>query len=250
VNLYLSQLPQLRGPSHGTEGRTYRGLVPPRALYLAPDAARALLDLEAASGGLRYTDVFRSAKTSLAACQAKPDQAKPPGFSPHGFGLAVDLDLSETLATKQWTYAQLLVVMGRYGWFCHRRDASSSGSEAWHFNYLGPNPALYLAMASKYDHRSWARPVEERILERYAKHWLVRDSRQLQQMLAQLGHYQGAIDSQVGPETQAAIAKFQTRWCITNEPSIGGARTYRTLVYVTATVVLVPPAQAWPVGES
>ena len=193
MNLYLSQLPQLRGPSHGTDGKMYHGQVPPRALFLSPDAAHAL-GPRSASGGLPYTDVFRSAEASLAACQAKPDQAKPPGFSPHGFGLAVDLDLDETLATKGWTYAQLLVVMSRYGWFCHRRDGSATGSEAWHFNYLGPNPALYLAMASKYDHRSWARPVEERIVERYAKHWQARDPRQLQQMLAQLGHYQGAID--------------------------------------------------------
>ena len=67
-------------------------------------------------------------------------------------------------------------------------------------------------------------------------------------MLAQLGHYQGAIDGAIGLQTQAAVAKFQARWCLTGEPATGGARTYRTLVYVTATCVLEPSAPVWPAG--
>jgi hypothetical protein len=105
-----------------TAGVSSRSLMPARALLLAPDAARSFLTLERESGGLVYTEIYQSLDATLAALERRRETYQP-SFSPHGYGLAFDLDVDATLARTRWTYARLLVVPRRaQPGSCFRRD--------------------------------------------------------------------------------------------------------------------------------
>jgi hypothetical protein len=220
--LRLSELPALLGPTE------YGGKVPARFLYLAPDAAASLLDLDRKAGGLIYTDLFRDAHGQLIAHRAKPDSTQPVGWSAHGYGLSIDLDLSATQIRLKLTYVELVELMGSAGWCCHRRDLDSSGSESWHWNYLGPNAARYLAAAQPVmDHRTWSHPVEMRIQERYGQDFRL-----------------SALDIQAALEALKlhAVRDFQAAWGLTVD-GVAGPKTQRTLSYVSATTIYEPPAR-------
>ncbi|MDP3767415.1 MAG: peptidoglycan-binding protein [Dehalococcoidia bacterium] len=225
--LYLANLPAtLRGP----DDEAYRGMVPKRARFLHPDAARSLLGLEAATGGLVYTDIFRSAEASLAARSSKRG-VQPPGYSAHNYGLAVDLDVGAVLRSHRWRYPELVEAMGAHGWYCHRRDLSSTGAENWHFSFLG-DPAHDLVLADSHDRSTWSQPVEARILSYYGAD-LVLDAEAVQEALAKLRLYSGEIDGKIGPLSREAICAFQRTWDLT-PTGAADARTQRTLAYCAA----------------
>jgi hypothetical protein len=216
--------PTLRGPL----GDAYKGQLPARMLFLAPDAAASLCRLESASGGLVYTDMFRSAESSLAAFKNRRGALRP-GFSPHNFGLAVDLALGE-LRAGGLRFDVLEKLMADFGWFCHRRDGNGIGHEAWHFNFLGPEPRQFLAYAEEKRPQTWSLPVEKHIQARHGR-WLKMDITEAQAALAGLGLQPGRADGVLGPRTRAAVAEFQRRWLI-DEKGLGPI-TQRTLAYLT-----------------
>lgn len=232
--LRLADLPAgLAGPNDAT----YNGKVPTRARFLFPEAAQSLCGLEAASGGLVYTDVFRSADASLAACRNKRGCQRP-AFSAHNFGLAFDLDLDATKKKLQLTYQGLTSLLNRFGWYCHRRDGNPDEMESWHFNFLGEQAGTYLTLATEV-HKTWSAPVETRIAELYGADFLLTPV-QLQQALEQAHFYYGAIDGLQGPLTYEAIRAFQRAWQIEESPVKPGGTTHRTLAYVTADRVIEP----------
>lgn len=235
--LHLAALPAtLRGP----DDEAYKGRVPTRARFLHPDAVRSLLALEAATGGLVYTDIFRSAESSMAARRSKRGVQRP-GYSGHNYGLSVDLDVGAVLRSHRWRYPDLIAVMEDGGWFCHRRDLSSSAPENWHWNFLTTREA---ALAVPHDRSTWGAPVEARILSYYGADFVL-DPEAVQAALASLRLYSGEVDGQIGPISREAISSFQRAWDLT-PTGAADERTQRTLALVSAErrIEAIPPLVA------
>lgn len=226
--LRLSALPgTLRGPADPS----YKGRVPARALFMAPDAAKALLLLEKTSGGLVYSDIFRSAQSSLEAHRAKSG-VQPPAYSPHNYGLAFDADVTATLRKLRINYPELSDMCGHFGFYCYRRDLDPNAAESWHFSYLGAHPEARLALADPQDRRTWARPVEAEIQARYGNDFALGVDA-IRSALARLGY---RVDLTMGD----AIDKFQAAWDLQVD-GVAGTKTQRVLAYVSAGRLIEPP---------
>lgn len=224
-------------------GATTRGIyntragpntLPERFRYLHPEAASAFEAMEAATGGLIYSDILRSAEGSFQAMQAKTG-VQPPGFSAHNFGFAVDVAVEETLKLYEWDYGRLLVEMEAHGWHCHRRDGARGYRqfEYWHFNHLGDRAQDYFKQ-TRLDGTSWAGAAELRIQSVYGPDFELTDL-QVQEALKKLHMYSGDLDGIIGPHSRQAIAAFQRAWHI-RATVIGaaGPRTRRVLAFVAA----------------
>jgi hypothetical protein len=203
--------------------------LPERFRYLHPDAAAGFVALEAATGGLVYSDILRSAEESLHAAQTKRG-VQPPGFSGHNFGFSVDVAVEETMKLRGWDYAKLVATMEAYGWHCHRRDGARGYrlSEHWHFNFFGAASAKYLKTTIG---GSWASPLEALVLDTYEEAFRLTDA-ELQACLKKLGMYAGDVDGQVGPLTRAAVGAFQRAWMMDGQRD--EVRTRRVLAFVAA----------------
>ena len=211
------------------------GPVPKWMRVLRPDTADSLMALETESGGLVYNDIWRSAEISLWAMQQKAG-VQAPGYSAHGFGLAVDFAVDATLARRGWSYAQFLAFMEAHRWFCHRRDGKR-GSEDWHFHFLPKGPIDFIKLADPKKPGTWALPVETRMLELYGNDFLL-DTIAEQKALRTLKLYTGDVDGIVGPATKKAAEAFRRKWCLALTDPM--ARYLRTLAFVTATKKTVP----------
>lgn len=228
--LRLAELPSnLKGP----DDSSYKGMVPKRARFLAPDAAQGLLRLEKDTGGYVYTDIFRSADSSLAARRVKRGVQRP-GYSPHNYGFAVDLDVYPILKKYGIHYGELLEVMKAHGWYCHRRDGlGPEEMEAWHFNYLGPDADKYLANVDIDRPVSWSNAAEARILERYASSFHL-TTVEIQTALKDLKIYGGEADGDPNSHLyREAVMVFQRAWDLEVDGDPGTV-TQRTLALVTA----------------
>lgn len=232
--LRLAPLPDsLRGP----DDEAYKGVVPRRARFLEPTAARSLTALLVECGNaLVFTDVYRSPEASLAARRSKRG-IQPPGFSAHNFGIAFDLDVAASLRNLRMRYPEMIELLQRHGWFCHRRDLDSSAAESWHQNYLGQDAARYLAEADPQASNTWAWPVEARIAELYGEAFKLSDL-EAQQALAALRFYTGDLDGALGPLAREAVGAFQRAWGLPDD-GVAGPRTRRVLAVVTADVELL-----------
>jgi hypothetical protein len=205
------------------------GRMPARMRWLHPDAAKAFAVI---APWAVVSDMFRSPESSLNAIRTKVG-AKPPGFSAHNFGLAVDLDIAasrQNLAARVGsrraiTKAELDEALEAAGWFCHRRDHAMD-HEAWHFNYLG----VVTQVSARY--RTTEGWIEGRIRQLYGAA-LELDDRGAQSALKRLRLYSGAIDGKVGPLTREATRVFQRAWGLVETGRLD-ARTQRTLAYVAA----------------
>lgn len=217
----LAKLPTtLRGP----DDPAYKGRMPIRALYLAPDAAVSLLSLEQDTGGLVYSDIYRNAEGSLRARRAKSG-VQPPGYSGHNYGLSLDLDVTATLRLRKWRYVELIDVMRAHGWYCHRLDLDSSASESWHWNYFGLRAGERLKLADRDRRATWSAPAEAEIMDRYGSQFAMQPQ-QIRDALALRGY---RVDAGMG----AAIKRFQHDWDLMPD-GIAGPRTQRTLATATA----------------
>jgi len=241
MKLLLKSLPELRG-IYMVRGHPFR--MPKRALKLHPDAATALLGLEAETGGLVYSDIYRSAEASLMARRRKRG-VQPPGFSAHNYGLAVDLAIDDyvppgtngpkeqgVLSRLDCDYEKLRQYMAAYGWYCHRRDGKR-GFEDWHFNFLGHAPGRHLDEAK----RGWSRVAESVIQARYGSQLDINDV-DLQKALAQLGMYHGEADGIIGPLSRSAVRAFERAWGLT-EDGVPDDRMRRTLAFVSAQIEVI-----------
>lgn len=218
----------------------YTGQPVPRWMRrLAPDAAASLLRVEAETGGLVYSDIWRSAEVSLVA-RATKEGVQLPAYSGHNYGFAIDVALDETLRRRDWNYVQLVGMLEGYGWYCHRRDISPEKLESWHFNYLGTGATKYLEQVNPRKPSTWHLAAESRIQDAYG-HALKLDTPGVQYNLQKLRMYAGEIDGIAGPLTAQGLVAFQRAWAL---PVTGKAdeKTQRTLAFIAADVSLVPPA--------
>lgn len=230
VIIQLLKLPALRGP------KIWNGKLPTRMLAMHPDAARALIKLEAETGGLVYVGIFRTADAQLEAHRTK-DGTKAVGYSGHGFGLSIDLDLKETMSVRGLRYIPLCEMLEHYGFYCHVRNLDGKRGESWHFNWLGTSqPETYLRLADPMDARTWDEPLEARIQELYGKQFLLSPMR-VQQDLARLGFYGGEFDGDHGPLTISAIKAFQRAWGLVVDGRAGPV-TQRVISFVCAERVI------------
>ena len=201
--------------------RGQAGRMPDRCRFLHPDAAASFVGI---ADQVVVSDMFRTPESSLAAVRAGRG-AQMPGYSAHNYGLAVDLDISATLARWQFkSKRELDEAMEGHGWFCHRRDHKLD-FEAWHYNFLGRGTVI----AAKYKNTSgW---VEGRITQLYGDQ-LKPDDLEAQGALQKLGFYGGALDGGVGPLTREATRAFQRAWGLPRAHGELDNRTRRTLAYV------------------
>lgn len=241
----IIRLVEMPATLHGPDDSDYKGQVPRRMRYLAPDVGPKLMELEKGTGGYVYTDVWRSADSSLAARRVKRGVQRP-GYSPHNYGLAVDLDLYAIMKKFRVHYTDIAEVMKAHGWYCHRRDGlGPDESEAWHFNYLGSDAQRYLQSCDIARAVTWSNAVETRIMERYGNDFSLSPA-QIQGLLASLKIYNGELDGNTHTALcREAVMAFQRAWDldVDGDP---GIMTQRTLAFVTADrqVSALPPLVA------
>lgn len=191
---------------------TNKNILPARMRFLHPYAAVSfdtdLVDRVVVS------DMFRSAKESLAAMRRKKG-VQPPGWSPHNYGLAVDLAVTATLRKGGFgSKRKLDDWMESVGWFCHRRDHVRD-SEEWHYNYLGEGAIV----TGNYS----CDEVEARIQELYGDAFAM-DQDQVKKHIAARGY--------LPPITKISIKDFQTEWGLAAD-GIAGPKTKRVLGYLS-----------------
>jgi hypothetical protein len=177
--------------------------------FLQPDAAKSILGLEAATGGVVYTDVWRPAFVSLAARQAKTG-VQPPGWSAHSYGYSIDFAIDQTLQKLNWDYANLLKIFAAHGWYCHRRD-EKRGWEDWHFNYIGMRLDV-LTLVAPAKPSTWDDAVERLISEKYdftltpvqvVEELITLNYSSVEELQSKWGL---GVDGVAGPKTQRLIA--------------------------------------------
>lgn len=214
-----------------------------RMPYLAPEAALALLALEKDTDGLVYTDMWRDPMASLLARRSRRF-TQLPGYSTHNYGLAIDLDVKAILQQKKIRYEDLLRIMKKRGWYCHRKDGLENWPEADHFDYLGANAQTYLERAT-FDPASWDLPGEMKIWELYGKNFQL-SVREVQEHLAKMHLFSGAFTGHSDPYTREAILAFQRAWDLT-QTGMADISTCRVLIFVSAEIDLgqIP---AWAVS--
>lgn len=252
LTLRLAQLPADPFAHRGCyprpeDGKPTGTSLPARARYLHPAAARSVVEIEAEFPGcFYYSDVLRSATSSLAAVRAGRG-AQPPAYSAHNYGAAVDLDLDATLRELRRRvvgvkdYPALLRMLEARGWYCHRRDGRE-GHEAWHFNFLGTGDVSRYFEGVDVRPKTWADVAERRILEiAGAGGGLALSDLEAQTCLRLLKLYQGELDGDIGPQSREAIRAFQRAYGVKEDGRLT-PRTQRVLAFVGAEVVVEPAA--------
>ena len=205
--------------------------LPPRMAFLHPAAAATLSAADAEAGGLYYSDVYRDATSSLTAHRQKSGVQRP-SYSAHGYGLAFDLAVDESIKKSGHNYSELLALWQKYGWYCYCRDGQR-GNEDWHFNWLGPRAEEILAQVDAGNRSTWWMAAELNILSLYPEVAKRMSPQEIQEALATLGIYRGTIDGNLGPLSASAASQFGNTWDV---PSMG--RVFeRTLRFVSATIV-------------
>jgi len=217
MKLVLQQLPSsLRGTA--------------RLKYLAPDAAGSLIKLEKETGGLIYTDLWRDPVSSLLARRTRK-ATQLPGYSAHNFGFGIDLDIKTILDEKKIRYEDLLHLLKKRGWVCHRRDGSGTGVDADHFNFLGATPNEYLLKCTM-DPITWDLPVEERIFEMHREDFKL-STHQVQELLKKFGFYAGDASGTNDLYTRESVMAFQRAWDLIENGQVD-ATLCRVLAFVTS----------------
>lgn len=208
-----------------------------RHKLLAPEAAISLAVLEKDTDGrLVYTKFWHDAVCTLMDKRTRIGSHLP-GYDPHNYGLALNLDVPVILEQMKITYEDLLYVMKRRGWFCHRRDGSQEGPGVGHFNFIGDgNPDEYLKYAS-FDPISWDTPIETKIHEKHLTEFQLSPA-QVQSALQKMGFFHGPANGEFDGYTREAILAFQRAWDLPESGTWNGA-LQRTLAFVSAEVTII-----------
>lgn len=134
----------------GPWGGYSNGMIPPEVLkplpwdpsqVLRPDATDALTALNNAHRAefgtdLQISDTYRSYQQQVETKASKGFLAATPGFSNHGWGLAVDLGGLGTHGSP--AYQWMAATAPQYGWINPGwAQAGGSKPEAWHWEYVG-----------------------------------------------------------------------------------------------------------------
>lgn len=202
-----------------------------RRPFLAQDAAMSLASVEIDTDGLSYSEMWRDSVDSLLAKRLKGSSLV--GYSPHNYGLSVDLDVTTILEQKKIRYEDLLWLMKRRGWYCFRRDGSQDQSGSNHFNFLGDDAEKYLSKSSQ-DPTTWQTIPELRIWERHSQDFRMETS-EVQAKLSKIGFFTEPFTGQRDLYTREAILAFQRAWDLvqTGSPDM---TLCRALAFVTADI--------------
>lgn len=201
----------------------YKGVMPPRMRWLHP-AAR--LAYEAIDDAVVVSDMYRSADSSLSAMQKKTG-VLPPGFSRHGYGLALDVSVSESMKLTGCKTKMLFDAwMIARGWHCHRIDFAMK-SEAWHYNFLS-------SWQWRKGEPSTRAAGERQLSDLFGTAWRM-DIAGEQRALAKLKMYNGKDDGKAGPLTLEARGVFHRAWLL--KSTTPRAMYLRTLAFVAAELV-------------
>lgn len=202
-----------------------------RRPFLAQDAATSLASIEIDTDGLTYHEMWRDSVDSLLARRLKGSSLV--GYSPHNYGLSVDLDVATILDQKKIRYEDLLWLMKRRGWYCFRRDGSQDQSGANHFNFLGEGAERYLSKSTQ-DPTTWQTVPELRIWERHSQDFRM-ETQEVQAGLAKIGFFTEPFTGQRDLYTREAILAFQRAWDLaqTGSPDM---TLCRALAFVTADI--------------
>lgn len=213
--------------------------------FLAPDAAAALMAVEKDLPGLAYEDMWRDPAASLLARRTNPN-GQLPGYSTHNFGLAVDLDMKTILKEGKLRYLEdIIKLMKKRGWYCHRRDGEAGHFDSGHFNFLGVGSAENYLSKCTFDPKTWQIPAELCIWDRHSKDFQL-SAVEVQQNLSKIGFYAGPATGERDGYTREAILAFQRAWDL---PQSGSADLAfcRVLAFVTAErEVLQLPSWIYP----
>lgn len=201
----IIELARLPNTTEGVSGPA-RNRVPSRALFLAPDAAKAFLALERESGGLVYVDMFQHADGVLAAKDVGRG-TKEPGYSPHGFGIAFDLDVDASLRKTDWGYERMIDFLEAHGFYTLRRDRKRGPGE-WSFTFLGRSAPRILGMVAPDNPNTWPRMSEHAIMEKYSSCFRLNPKEQ-QEALARIGLFHGEVDGVWGSLSKQARLLFE-----------------------------------------
>lgn len=185
--------------------------VPAWMRKLEPEAAEALLRLDAECGGLIYTDLWRSAEVSLLARKEKRG-VQPPGWSGHNYGLSVDFTVDQIMAKKNWGYKYLCEIFISHGWYPHRKNLTR-GFEEWHFDYLGPSSS-YLRFTNTAIAKTWAAPVQKKVSDLYGQFLTVQD-----------------VPAALLELDEGSVRAFQTKWGLIAD-GVAGPQTQRLIGYL------------------
>lgn len=227
MELLLSKVPEVRG--------IYNNKIPAWARYLHPQACQSLLQVEAVRP-LVYTGIWRSSNASLWASKNKQGVLLP-GFSAHGYGLAIDIAIDLSVDNQKTGYSDLLELMRTYGWYCHRQD-HQRGFEDWHFNYLGKTEAAHwLSFTDQPRSATWHLAIEEKIKSLYQSSWNL-SIKQCQDALKKLKFYEGKLDGIWGGLSVAALQAFQRAYTLAQN-AYPTAIDMRVLAFATATKKVV-----------
>lgn len=212
---------------HGAESiytsRTGSRGMPARLAWMHPDAADAF---DSIKDRVIVSDMLRSAESSLEAVESKKG-ALPPGYSRHNYGLAIDIDVSNSMRKGGLkSKRELDEYMAAHGFFCHRTDHLRDFEE-WHYNWLGVGALVGGRLSSD--------EGEAQVLRMYG-HALAPSDAECQVALAKLGMYKGEIDGILGPRSRAAIAAFCRAWHVADTM---GPRFRRTLAFLASETEVV-----------
>jgi hypothetical protein len=222
MNLTLQQLPE------ATRGKA-------RAKLLAPEAAVALAALEKDTGGLLYHSLWHDAASTLLARRLRIGSHLP-GYDPHGYGLALTLEGAAILESKKISYEDLLYLMKRRGWYCHRRDGKQTENTSFQFLFLGETADEYTKLAT-FDPLSWDKPIEQKIHDKYLKDFALSPA-QVQSALLKMGFFHGTVDGNYDAYMREGIMAFQRAWQM-SETGTPNMTLQRTLAFLSAEVSVI-----------
>ena len=215
--------------------------MPPRMLKVYPKVAEVLIKIDNFyKGALHYSDIHRTAESSLQAVKANRG-AKSPGSSGHNYGFSLDHDLDgnrkrlidlgyNEFKKKDWKF-DYDVMLQDFGFYCHRLD-HKLGFEAWHYNHLEPFYTRFFESSRS------SSALEQKIMDAYGWHWLMMRPIDIQLGLQRVGLYKGELDGEIGPRSKESIAAFKRTWNLGNNSTMD-ISFKRTLAYVSSEEVLV-----------
>lgn len=199
--------------------------MPPRARRLRPNAATSYAAIH---DKIIVSDMFRTPESSLAAVESGRG-ALMPSYSSHGYGLAIDVDVTPSMKlVGAKTKTDFDTWMRGQGWICHRRDGLREHEE-WHYDF---DEAKLLSSALTSADRTCQRAREVMLDTLYGDAWVLTKV-DTQTALRALGFYHGEIDGVLGPISKAAVSAFQRAWHLTAD-GIPGPKTQRVLWFVWA----------------
>lgn len=218
MKILLKKIPNLKGDI--------------RRPFLSHEAALAIQTIEKDTDGLIYKDMWRDAVATMAARRIRKS-GQIPGYSPHNYGLSVDLDVEALLEQKKIRYEDLLWLMKKRGWYCFRRDGVEGQTGYDHFDYLGESADYYLSKCNQ-DPATWGNAIEIKIWEFYGQNFQA-STKEVQLQLSKIGFFKEPFTEHRDMYTREAIMAFQRAWDLIQSGS-PDMTLCRVLAFVTADV--------------